>query len=125
MSLALTVIAVVGLTLFLATDDEEDSDAAMARARSRDGVGGLLEFVIAERTRPPFGRVGLIDFGDVVVAGWAGDDDIDDDDEDSAVGEAGEFEDDGAAGAGGGGKAAFNRLPGMSCLILSGMLSIS
>ena len=87
----------------------EALEAAMASARSREGVGGLLEFVMAERTRPPLGRVG-IEFGlevDVVDGGGSAVDD----------------EDDCVDGGGGGG--GFRRFPGINRLILSGIPSVS
>ena len=89
----------------------------MARARSREGVGGLLEFVMADRIRPPLGRFG---FGVRAEDDNACDDgsvDFDNDD------------DDGVGGGGGGGDGDGNdwvkRFPGISRLILSGIPSVS
>ena len=81
---------------------EEVAESAMARARSSDGVGGLLELVVAERTRPPLGKV-----GDVV-----------EDDEGEEDGDDEEEED----GGGGGG---FRKFLGMRRFTLSGTPSVS
>ena len=86
----------------------EALEAAMASARSREGVGGLLEFVMAERTRPPLGRVG-VETGLEVDVVDGGDSAVDDDD-------------DCGDGGGGGG---FRRFPGISRLMLSGIPSVS